>query len=98
MRGLLFFLLPLVVGAAVLGARSDNDECPGYKAINVKEHEYSLEADLVLNDWSCNSYGTDLQNLKLLVEYETGTCHPSLRRVVFISPLLSFIPYTPSTC
>lgn len=72
MRGFLF-LLPALVGAvAVLGPRSSNDECSGYKAINVKEHDHTLEADLVLNDWACNSYGTDLQNLKLLVEYQTG--------------------------
>lgn len=71
MRGSLILLAPLV-GAAVLGPRSSNDECSGYKAINVKEHDHSLEADLVLNDWACNSYGTDLQNLKLLVEYQTG--------------------------
>ncbi|KAJ5162010.1 hypothetical protein N7492_007402 [Penicillium capsulatum] len=70
MWGVLLLLFPLV-GAAILGPRTSNDECSGYRALNVKEHDHSLEADLVLNEWACNSYGTDLPNLKLLVEYQT---------------------------
>lgn len=72
MRGSLLLLAPLV-GAAVLESRFNSpDECPGYQALNVKEQGSSLTADLVLHDGPCNVYGEDLQNLKLLVEYQTG--------------------------
>ena len=71
MRGLLLFLASL--GAAVVsGSQSDNSECPGYTALNIKEQDFSLTADLVLAGDPCNSYGLDLPNLKLLVEYQTG--------------------------
>ncbi|KAJ5578705.1 Glycoside hydrolase family 31 [Penicillium hispanicum] len=70
MRGLLLLLAPLM-GAAVMGPRSDNSECPGYKASNIQEHDFSLTADLTLDGDPCNSYGLDLQDLKLLVEYQT---------------------------
>ncbi|EPS25467.1 putative alpha-glucosidase [Penicillium oxalicum 114-2] len=71
MRGSLLLLAPLV-GAAVVETRSGNtDECPGYKAVNIREHGQSLTADLVLAGEHCDSYGTDLENLKLLVEYQT---------------------------
>lgn len=71
MRGLLLLLAPLV-GAAVLETRSDISACPGYKASNINEQGSSLTADLILNGEPCNAYGEDLQNLKLLVEYQTG--------------------------
>ncbi|KAF9885942.1 hypothetical protein FE257_012232 [Aspergillus nanangensis] len=66
----LLLLAPLV-GAAVIGSRSESQECPGYKASNVRERHNSLTADLSLAGKPCNSYGTDLKNLKLLVEYQT---------------------------
>jgi alpha-glucosidase len=66
----LLLLAPLV-GAAVIGVR-DNHECPGYKATHIKEGRNSLTADLTLAGKPCNTYGTDLKNLKLLVEYQTG--------------------------
>ncbi|KAJ5746908.1 uncharacterized protein N7511_008604 [Penicillium nucicola] len=69
MKGL-FFLAPLV-GAAVLGSRSKLDECPGYKASNVKQLGETLTADLTLAGHACNTYGSDLPNLKLLVEAQT---------------------------
>ncbi|KAJ5682906.1 alpha/beta-glucosidase agdC [Penicillium macrosclerotiorum] len=70
MWGVLLFLAPLA-GAAALSPRSSLEDCPGYKALNIKEHGQSLTADLVLAGDPCNSYGTDLDNLKLLVEYQT---------------------------
>lgn len=69
MLGSLLLLAPLV-GAAVLGPR--DTKCPGYKASNVKENHNSLTADLVLAGKPCNTFGDDLKNLKLLVEYQTG--------------------------
>lgn len=68
----LLLLAPLV-GAAVIGARDNSHECPGYKATNIKEGRDSLTADLTLAGKPCNTYGTDMKNLKLLVEYQTGT-------------------------
>ncbi|KAE8344047.1 putative alpha/beta-glucosidase agdC [Aspergillus arachidicola] len=70
MLGSLLLLAPLA-GAAVIGSRVDTQQCPGYKASNVQENDRSLTADLTLAGNPCNTYGTDLQNLKLLVEYQT---------------------------
>lgn len=81
MRGLFLFLASLV-GAAVIGPRADGpDQCPGYKAINIKEHDNSLMADLVLAGDACSLYGSDLVNLTLLVEYQTSEFY------VFLSSL-----------
>lgn len=72
MLGSLLLLAPLA-GAAVIGSRSnDTETCPGYKASNVREGVNSLTADLSLAGKPCNTYGTDLKDLKLLVEYQTG--------------------------
>lgn len=73
MLGPLLFLLPLV-GAAVIGPRAGSPSCPGYKASNVQKSARSLTADLTLAGAPCNSYGKDLEDLKLLVEYQTGEC------------------------
>ena len=67
----LLLLAPLA-GAAVIGSRQDTQHCPGYKASNVQQCANSLTADLALTGKACNTYGTDLENLKLLVEYQTG--------------------------
>ena len=63
-------LLAPLVGAAVLG--SGDAKCPGYKASNVKETGHSLTADLVLAGKPCNTFGTDLKELRLLVEYQSS--------------------------
>lgn len=81
MRGLLFFLLFTFVWAEVIGPPLDGaDQCPGYNAVNIDEHDNTLTADLVLANDACNLYGDDLVDLKLLVEYQTGqytsTFHP----------------------
>ncbi|KAL2822357.1 putative alpha/beta-glucosidase agdC [Aspergillus cavernicola] len=69
MLGSLLFL-PLV-GAAVIGSGENHEACPGYKALRVHERGNSLTADLTLAGKPCNTYGIDLKNLKLLVEYQT---------------------------
>lgn len=62
-------LLALSFGAvAVFGQES----CPGYSASNVQQSGRSLTADLTLAGEACNSYGTDLPNLTLTVEYQSG--------------------------
>ena len=53
------------------------DQCPGYIASNVqKSGDQIVGADLTLAGTACNAYGTDLQNLKLQVEYQTSTLLP----------------------
>lgn len=73
MLGTLLLLAPLV-GATAIEPR--DVQCPGYKASNVKESPNSLTADLQLAGTPCNTFGDDLQSLKLLVEYQTGTSSP----------------------
>ncbi|AEO55839.1 glycoside hydrolase family 31 protein [Thermothelomyces thermophilus ATCC 42464] len=46
-------------------------ECPGYQAVNVKTSATGLTADLRLAGSPCNTYGTDLEKLRLEVTYET---------------------------
>jgi alpha-glucosidase len=60
----------LVGGAAASAATVES--CPGYKATNVVTDGSKLSADLVLAGTACNVYGTDVQKLKLEVQYETG--------------------------
>ncbi|KAI1749329.1 glycosyl hydrolases family 31-domain-containing protein [Xylaria castorea] len=60
--------------ASASGALSASvDDCPGYTASNVVEGDGKLAADLTLAGTACNIYGTDLTDLKLLVEYQTDS-------------------------
>jgi alpha-glucosidase len=47
-------------------------ECPGYKVSNIWTSATGLYADLKLAGAPCNTYGTDLEKLRLEVTYETG--------------------------
>jgi len=51
------------------------ENCPGYRASNVAQTDAGLTADLSLAGAPCNTYGTDLTDLKLEVQYQTGK-HP----------------------
>lgn len=62
----------LGVAAAALVDPATLDACPGYKAINVKSFGSTLTADLSLAGKACDVFGTDIQQLKLQVTYETG--------------------------
>jgi alpha-glucosidase len=62
-------LLPLL-GTAVVADVTDS--CPGYTVSNVQQTQGTITADLTLAGAACNVYGTDIENLKLLVEYQTG--------------------------
>jgi hypothetical protein len=66
-------LIPAVV-ANVLPRQANGtlDSCPGYKASNVKTTGTGLTASLTLAGTACNVYGTDLDELDLIVEYQTG--------------------------
>ncbi|KAI0386685.1 glycoside hydrolase family 31 protein [Hypomontagnella monticulosa] len=65
-------LIPLLVFAIETFGASVED-CPGYTASSVVESKGILTADLTLSSDACNIYGTDLPDLKLLVEYQTDT-------------------------
>ena len=69
----LTFLGLLGVAAAALVDPATLDACPGYKATNVEDNGSTLTADLTLAGQACNVFGTDVQQLKLQVTYETGT-------------------------
>lgn len=54
-------------------ARAANaSACPGYTATNINVSESGLTADLTLAGAACNAYSEDLQELKLVVEHQTG--------------------------
>jgi alpha-glucosidase len=60
--------------ARAIAPRQTNDSvsCPGYSASNVKQSGTGLSADLSLAGAACNSFGTDIENLRLTVSYDTG--------------------------
>ncbi|KAG9253470.1 glycosyl hydrolases family 31-domain-containing protein [Emericellopsis atlantica] len=60
-----------LAAAGLAVAAASIDECPGYKASNIVEGDTGLTADLTLAGEACNAYGLDLQDLKLVVEYQT---------------------------
>lgn len=75
MRNYLAAAACLILGAdaAALATRNGTESCPGYKASNVKkQHGAVVSADLSLAGDACNVYGTDLDHLKLEIEYQTG--------------------------
>jgi len=64
--------LAACASAFAIEKRAALDSCPGYAATNVQQSSGGLTADLNLGGAACNVYGTDLTNLRLLVEYQTG--------------------------
>lgn len=64
--------ISVVLLSATLAHTSFGQECPGYKASNVEKTESGVTADLTLAGGACNVYGEDIENLKLVVEYQTG--------------------------
>lgn len=64
--------LTACASAFAIEKRATLDSCPGYAATNIQQSSRGLTADLNLGGAACNVYGTDLTNLKLLVEYQTG--------------------------
>jgi alpha-glucosidase len=53
---------------------ADPGSCPGYAASNIVKTDSGLTADLTLAGTACNVYSDDISDLKLVVEYQTGTC------------------------
>ena len=74
MKGLVATGCLIATASAAALATRDTSTCPGYKASNVKASGGNIvSANLTLAGAACNVYGTDLDNLVLHVEYETGT-------------------------
>lgn len=71
-----FVLLASATSASVISERQSTQSCPGYTASNVATTSNGLTADLKLARAACNTYGQDLDNLKLSVVYETGRNAP----------------------
>ena len=62
----------LACAATIVTGQNSSSACPGYVASNVATTASTLTADLQLAGQACNVYGFDLNNLKLVVEYQTG--------------------------
>jgi alpha-glucosidase len=62
----------LLLGLAGAAVAASVDSCPGYNAGAIVSSRSSLTADLSLAGDACNAYGDDVDNLRLLVEYQTG--------------------------
>lgn len=71
-------LLPNILDPEAADAQS---VCPGYKGSNVVTTALGLTATLTLAGKACNVYGTDLETLNLIVEYQSED-----RLAVKISP------------
>jgi alpha-glucosidase len=66
--------LVAAASALAIAPRQTNDtSCPGYSASNVEKSGTGLSADLSLAGSPCNSYGKDIENLRLTVSYDTCT-------------------------
>jgi alpha-glucosidase len=76
-------ILPAVI-ANILPRQANGtlDSCPGYKASNVKTSGTGLTASLTLAGTACNVYGTDLDELDLIVEYQTGESRLSDHNII----------------
>jgi hypothetical protein len=68
-------LLRSVFGAAVARrqAAGNVNDCPGYSVSNLVNTDTGLTAKLTLAGPACNIYGRDVQDLRLLVNYDSGT-------------------------
>lgn len=66
--------LVAAVSARAIAPRQTNDTCvsSGYTVSNVQQSGTGLSADLSLAGPACNSYGKDIENLRLTVSYDTG--------------------------
>lgn len=72
------FFVPLLLSAATVFAQIPRPaaQCSGYRATNIHEDVSYVTADLVLIG-NCTLHSKDIQSLRLLVEYQTGTVNRS---------------------
>lgn len=68
-------LLRSVSGTAVVRKQTTGNinGCPGYSASDIVNTDTGLTAKLTLAGPACNVYGTDIHNLRLAVNYDSGT-------------------------
>ena len=66
------FLSLLALTLAAVAFSASIDDCPGYAATNITQNANSLTATLSLAGDACNVYGNDIEDLQLLVEYQSG--------------------------
>lgn len=64
---------PHKITSLILPRAANSSTCPGYTATNVDVTDSGLTADLTVAGTACNAYSEDLQELKLVVEHQTGT-------------------------
>lgn len=65
-------LAAAVSGRSLAPRQANGTTCPGYSAKNIQTSRTGLTADLSLAGPACNSYGSDIKSLKLMVNYDTG--------------------------
>lgn len=82
-----------VSGAAVSRrqAAGTGESCPGYVVSDVEQTATGLVANLNLGGAACNVHGTDVPELKLSVNYDSGKNIPSFHFLYFWGGLL-FLP------
>lgn len=66
-------LRKLLYAGLIATATATAADCPGYVATNIKNNFNGLSANLKLAGNPCNTFGKDLDDLVLRVEYQTGT-------------------------
>jgi alpha-glucosidase len=79
MKRLAFVASVIISGQATTWSVHDtaSSACPGYRASNIQTNEGTvISADLILAGAACNVYGTDLDNLRFVVEYQNRTFKP----------------------
>lgn len=62
-------LIANIEDAAAVNAQT---VCPGYIATNIRNTEHGFKASLKLAGAACNVYGTDVEDLNLTVQYQSG--------------------------
>ncbi|KAI9167892.1 glycoside hydrolase family [Paramyrothecium foliicola] len=63
----------IFLAACDIGQSVKAQSCPGYRASNVLQSDYGLTADLTLDGEPCDLYGYDIQDLRLIVEYQSAS-------------------------
>jgi hypothetical protein len=61
-----------LMAAAIALSTRDVTSYPGYTLSGVSQTGNAITANLQLAGAACTAYGTDLESLQLLVEYQTG--------------------------
>jgi alpha-glucosidase len=64
------FGLPVIPSVQDPEAPNPQASCPGYTASNIQNEANGFTADLQLAGQPCNVFGTDIENLKLTVEFQ----------------------------